>query len=81
MDWPRRFELHEYDLATTENRLQTAFIYDSPVTHQIKHITYGSLLEQVSSFAGVLRHFGVNKGDAVAIYMPMVRDNVVADVD
>ncbi|MDO9514682.1 MAG: acetyl-coenzyme A synthetase N-terminal domain-containing protein, partial [Syntrophales bacterium] len=44
---------------------QTAIIYDSPVTDTVKKITYGELLEKVSTFAGVLRDLGVSKGDTV----------------
>ncbi len=51
---------------------QTAIIYDSPVTKQVRKITYKELLEQVSRFAGVLKGLGVLKGDTVVIYMPMV---------
>ncbi len=57
---------------------QVAIIYDSPVTGQIQKITYRELLDQVSRFAGVLRSLGVDKGDTVIIYMPMVPQAVVA---
>ena len=57
---------------------QVAIIYDSPVTDQIRKITYRELLDQVSRFAGVLRSLGVGKGDTVIIYMPMVPQAVVA---
>ncbi len=51
---------------------QTAIIYDSPVTGSLQKFTYRQLLEQVSRFAGVLKGRGVNKGDTVIIYMPMI---------
>ena len=57
---------------------QVAIIYDSPVTGQIQKITYKELQDQVARFAGVLRRFGVEKGDTVIIYMPMVPQAVVA---
>jgi len=57
---------------------QTALIYDSPVTNQIRKFTYGELLDQVSLFAGVLRGLGVEKGDTVVIYMPMIPEAVVS---
>jgi len=41
-------------------------------------MTYGELLEQVSTFAGVLADRGVGKGDTVLIYMPMIPEAVVA---
>jgi propionyl-CoA synthetase len=57
---------------------QTAIIYDSPVTNTKRTITYGQLLTEVSTFAGILRDFGVTKGDRVIIYMPMVPETVFA---
>ncbi len=51
---------------------QTALIYDSPVTNRIDKFTYSELRDQVSRCAGVLKQFGVSKGDTVIIYMPMV---------
>src|SRR5436305_7036841 len=35
-------------------------------------ITYGELLEEVAKFANVLKALGVERGDRVAIYMPMI---------
>ncbi|MEM1323102.1 MAG: acetate--CoA ligase [Bacteroidota bacterium] len=57
---------------------QLALIYDSPVTNQKKTYTYNQLLEEVSTFAGVLKSLGVAKGDRVIIYMPMIPESVVA---
>ena len=57
---------------------QTALIYDSPVTDQIKSFTYRELRDKVALFAGVLAAQGVGKGDRVIIYMPMVPEAVVA---
>jgi propionyl-CoA synthetase len=51
---------------------QNAIIYDSPVSDAKQHITYNELLEQVGTLAGGLRKLGVQKGDAVIIYMPMI---------
>ncbi|XP_008313593.1 acyl-CoA synthetase short-chain family member 3, mitochondrial [Cynoglossus semilaevis] len=51
---------------------QPAIIYDSPVTGTKQIITYRELQEQVSKLAGVLVKNGVQKGDVVVIYMPMV---------
>jgi len=51
---------------------QTAIIYDSPVTHTKQTITYSELLERVSMLAGALKARGVEKGDRVVIYMPMI---------
>ncbi|KAI9848454.1 MAG: hypothetical protein M1837_000249 [Sclerophora amabilis] len=49
-----------------------AIIWDSPVTRSKESYTYRQLLEEVETLAGVLREEGVEKGDVVLIYMPMV---------
>src|SRR3954468_5003004 len=41
-------------------------------------ITYADLLEEVSRFANVLKSLGVQKGDRVAIYLPMIPELPVA---
>ncbi|MEY2437873.1 MAG: acetyl-CoA synthetase, partial [Acidimicrobiaceae bacterium] len=41
-------------------------------------ITYADLLSEVQRFANVLRSLGVQKGDRVAIYMPMIPELPVA---
>ncbi len=57
---------------------QVAIIWqgDNPEDH--KKITYRQLHEQVCRFANVLRSRGVNKGDCVSIYMPMVPEAAIA---
>jgi propionyl-CoA synthetase len=57
---------------------QAALIYDSPVTGTVQTFTYRELLDQVARFAGVLAGQGVQKGDRVIVYMPMVPEAVVA---
>ena len=57
---------------------QLALCYDSPVTGTARTLTYVELLDQVSRFGGALRALGVDKGDRVVIYMPMVPEAVVA---
>ncbi|PVU97746.1 hypothetical protein BB561_000391 [Smittium simulii] len=57
---------------------QIAVIYDSPVTHTIKKITYNYMLKRVKDFSKVLKNFDVNKGDTVIIYMPMIPETLVA---
>ncbi|MGZ4602568.1 MAG: propionyl-CoA synthetase [Kineosporiaceae bacterium] len=57
---------------------QAALIYDSPVTGSIRTYTYAELLELVARFAGVLRALGVEQGDRVIVYMPMIPEAVVA---
>jgi propionyl-CoA synthetase len=57
---------------------QAAFIYDSPVTHTKRKISYNELLDEVKAFGAVLKDFGVEKGDRVIIYMPMVPEALIA---
>ena len=57
---------------------QPALIYDSPVTKTIKTFSYRELLDEVARFAGVLVRQGIQKGDRVIIYMPMVPEAVIA---
>ncbi|GAA5025102.1 propionyl-CoA synthetase [Terrabacter aeriphilus] len=57
---------------------QPALHYDSPVTGAQETITYAGLLARVARFAGALAGLGVEKGDRVVIYMPMVPEAVVA---
>jgi len=55
-----------------------AVIYDSPVTHTKRAITYRELRDRVASLAGALRSRGIEKGDRVIIYMPMVPEALEA---
>jgi propionyl-CoA synthetase len=57
---------------------RTALVYDSPVADTVQRFSYAELLEKVAGFAGALRGFGVEKGDRVVIYMPMIPEAVVA---
>jgi propionyl-CoA synthetase len=57
---------------------QLALIYDSPVTDTIKKYTYTQLRDEVANFAGVLKAQGVEKGDRVLIYMPMIAEAAMA---
>ncbi|WP_298973165.1 propionyl-CoA synthetase [uncultured Roseobacter sp.] len=56
----------------------TALIYDSPVTGQTDSYSFAELQAEVSALAYVLRGLGVEKGDRVVIYMPMVPQAVFA---
>lgn len=51
---------------------QAAIIHDSPITGTKHVITYAELQERVARLAGALRAKGIEKGDRVIIYMPMV---------
>jgi len=57
---------------------QLALIYDSPVTSTIKKYTYRQLRDEVATFAGALAAQGVQKGDRVIIYMPMIPEAAIA---
>jgi propionyl-CoA synthetase len=56
---------------------QQALVYDSPVTGGRRAYTYAQLLDDVAAFAGALRALGVEKGDRVVVYMPMIPEIVV----
>ncbi|MCK4742600.1 MAG: acetate--CoA ligase [Sulfuriflexus sp.] len=51
---------------------QVAIIWEGDDPNDDKKITYKELHEQVSKLANVLKQRGVNKGDRVCIYMPMI---------
>ena len=57
---------------------QAAIIYDSPITETKRTISYGELQDQVARLAGALAAQGVEMGDRVIIYMPMVPEALVA---
>jgi propionyl-CoA synthetase len=57
---------------------QAALIYDSAVTHARRTYTYRQLRSEVALFAGALAADGVQKGDRVLIYMPMIPEAVIA---
>ena len=54
-----------------------ALIYDSPATDQIRRYTFRELLDWTARAAGGLRDLGVEQGDRVVIYMPMIPETVV----
>ena len=57
---------------------QAAIIYDSPITGAKGKITFAQLQEQTARLGGALQRQGVQKGDRVIIYMPMVPEALVA---
>jgi len=57
---------------------QDALIYDSPVTDTVTKYTFSELRDEVAKIAGVLVSLGVQKGDRVLIYMPMIAESVMA---
>ncbi|KQT53904.1 MULTISPECIES: propionyl-CoA synthetase [unclassified Aureimonas] len=57
---------------------QAAIIHDSPITGEVRRITYAELLAEVTALSATLQDLGVAKGDRVVIYMPMVPETVAA---
>jgi propionyl-CoA synthetase len=57
---------------------QAALIYDSPVTGQVRTYSYAELRDEVAVFANVLQKNGVEKGDRVIVYMPMIPEAVIS---
>ena len=56
---------------------QTAFIWEGNTEGEDLEITYRKLHEKVCQFANALKERGVQKGDRVAIYMPMIPELAV----
>ena len=57
---------------------QPAVIHESAITGKSSTLTYAQMLEKTARFAGALRMAGVEKGDRVVIYMPMVPEALIA---
>ena len=57
---------------------QTAIIWEGDDPTDDKHISYRELYESVCRLANVLQARGVNKGDRVCIYMPMIPEAAYA---
>ncbi|MCS6790916.1 MAG: acetate--CoA ligase [Bacteroidia bacterium] len=58
---------------------RTAILWESDdPTEPVRRITYGELLAEVQLFAGILRDLGVEKGDRVALYLPMIPEAIIA---
>ena len=56
---------------------RVALIHDSPVTDSVRRWTYAELLDEVARAAGALRALGVEKGDRVVVYLPMIPEALV----
>ena len=58
---------------------KTAILFESNDPNApAEHITYNQLLERVNKFANVLKENGVQKGDRVCIYVPMIPELAIA---
>ena len=57
---------------------QTAIIWEGDDPEDSSHISYRDLYESVCKFSNALKERGVNKGDRVCIYMPMLPEAAYA---
>lgn len=57
---------------------KAALIYETGEKDVTRVLTYNQLLYKVKEFASTLRAFGIEKGDRVTIYMPMIPEAVIA---
>ncbi len=55
-----------------------ALIYDSPMAGAVRRYSFAELQAEVAQFAGAMKRLGVETGDRVIIYMPMVPEAVIA---
>src|SRR5947209_20318198 len=66
------------DRHLAERADQVAIIWEGDDPTQSTHITYAQLHDQVCRFANVLKSHGVNKGNTVTIYLPMIPEAAYA---
>ena len=57
---------------------KTAIIWEADDPQRCEHISYRQLHERVCRCANALRSLGIEKGDRVTIYLPMIPDIAVA---
>jgi acetyl-CoA synthetase len=57
---------------------QTAIIWEGDNPEEDKHVTYRELHQEVCKLANVMKSRGVQKGDRVCIYLPMIPEAAVA---
>ncbi|OWB74605.1 hypothetical protein B5S31_g4413 [[Candida] boidinii] len=55
-----------------------AIIFEADDESESKTLTFGELLREVSKVAGVLKSWGIKKGDTVGIYLPMTAEALIA---
>ena len=67
------------DRHLAKNGERTAIIFEpNDPTESALHISYNALSERVNKMANVLRNQGIQKGDRVCIYLPMIPELAVA---
>lgn len=64
-------------LATKGNKTAIIFEPNDP-SEEAQHITYHELHKRVSKFANVLKGKGIQKGDRVCIYLPMIPELAIS---
>ena len=57
---------------------QIAIQYESPITGASSSLSFAELQKMTAKFAGMLMQQGLAKGDRVIIYMPMIKEAVIA---
>jgi len=57
---------------------QTAIIWEGDNPDQSKHISYQALHDEVCKLANAMKEQGIEKGDRVCLYMPMIPEAVYA---
>ena len=66
------------DRHLTSRANQTAIIWEGDDPNESDYISYQELHESVCKFSNALKERGVNKGDRVCIYMPMIPEAAYA---
>ena len=61
-----------YNALDRHDPSQLAMVWEGDEPTDIRRITYGEMLDKVSRIANALKANGVERGDVVTIYMPMV---------
>ena len=61
----------------TDTRCKTAILWEGEDGSAVS-LSYEELYQRVNKFSNVLKSLGIQKGDTVAIYMPMIPEAVVA---
>jgi acetyl-CoA synthetase len=72
------FNCLDRHLANPEVKNKAAIIWQGEPDKDVRVYTYQMLFDEVCRWANILKHFGVKKGDRVAIYMPMMPEAVAA---
>jgi acetyl-CoA synthetase len=57
---------------------QVAILWEGDEPGTVRRITYGELFIQVSQWANFIKSLGVQKGDSVCIYLPMIPEAAIA---